>query len=153
MSNYQRLLSRWLSDGRHYHDYDARASRAIATLKRCRPELSGRVGKIERAIARITIMGDRDWTTAELAREIYAHPTWDQDFQFRDGKPAPKLKSWMYHRVRLAAPTFCDPVGRSTTKGNPYLWRPRPGVFFSDVRDWKRARDAERRRAKSDRNG
>jgi hypothetical protein len=136
--------------GRHpqYRDTPARSARAKAIVAEHRPWEGGRIGKIETAIARITIMGDRDWTTAELAREIYAHPTWDQDFNFRNGAPPPKLKSWMYDRVRRAAPTFCTCVGRSTAKGTPWLWRPKPGLFFCDVRAEKRVRDAERRKAK-----
>jgi hypothetical protein len=87
-------------------------------VKRSRAWEAGRIGKIETAIARLTIMGG-DYTMSELARAIYCNPTYDQDFRFRDGKPPPKLKSRQYHRVRLAAPTFCDRVGRSTAIGTP----------------------------------
>jgi hypothetical protein len=150
MTDYPRL-ARLLDGRKRYHDIPARSARAKEIVKRVRPWEGGRIGRIETHIARLTIMGGRDYTTSELARVIYCDPMWDQNYNFRNGKPPPKLKSWQYHRVRLSAPTFCDCVGRSTAKGTPYLWRPRPGVFFSDVRDQKRVRDAERRAAKSDR--
>jgi hypothetical protein len=104
-----------------YRDTPARSARAKAIVAEHRPWEGGRIGKIETHIARLTIMGGRDYTTSELAKAIYCNPAYDQDFRFRDGKPVPKLKSWQYHRVRLAAPTFCDCVGRSAAKGTPYL--------------------------------
>jgi hypothetical protein len=141
----QRLLH---GDHRQYQDIPARSAPAKETMERVKPWLNGRIGKIENHIARITIMGDRDFTTGELARAIYCSPTFDQDFRFRKkGEPPPKLKSWMYQRVRLSAPTFCDCVGRAAAPGTPYLWRPRSEYYF-EVRQRKRDRDAARRKSR-----
>ena len=76
------------------------------------------------------------FTTCELTAAIYANPKWDQNFRLRkEGEPPPELKSWMYDRVRMAAPTFADRVGRSSARGRPWLWRLRSGPeFWSDVR-------------------
>jgi hypothetical protein len=75
---------------------------------------------------------DRLFTTGELAKEIYANPTFDQNFRFREkGEKPPKLKSWHYLAIRKAAPAFADCVGRSTARGRPWLWRLRRDEFFS----------------------
>ena len=84
------------------------------------------------------------FTTGELARLIYANPTWDQDLQHRkEGDPPPKLRSWMYDRVRRAASTFADRVGRSTGRGRAWLWRVRPDQHWWDVRRVKGKRIKE----------
>ena len=110
----------------------------------------GPIGKIEKQIHRTMSLGSlgpqgkREFTTGGLARAIYAHPTWDQDFRLRDkGAPPPKLKSWQYDRVRRAAPTFADRVGRSTGRGRPWLWRVRPDQYWWDVRRVKGKRTKE----------
>jgi hypothetical protein len=111
-----------------------------------KPWTLGRIGKIEKHVSLKMIVADRDFTTGELARAIYADPMWDQDFRLRDkGDPPPKLKSWQYDRVRRAAPTFADPVGRATSKGRPWLWRLRDKYLY-DVSKKKTARDAAQRR-------
>ena len=112
-------------------------------IRRSRPGSYGRVGNIEKQILQqIMFAGpDKLFTTGELARAIYANPTWDQDFNFRKkGEPPPKLKSWHYLAIRKAAPTFADCMGRSTARGRPWLWRPRPHQFFGDARRVKRGR-------------
>jgi hypothetical protein len=149
MSSDAKLMQRLLrGDHRQYHDIPARSGRAKEIVKRVRPWEGGRIGKIENHIARITIMGNRDYTTSELARAIYCDPTFDQDFRWRQkGVPPLKLKSWQYQRVRLAAPTFCDCVGRAAAPGAPYLWRPRSEYCF-EVRQRKRDRDAARRKSR-----
>ena len=122
---------------RQFGDTPARSARAKATIRSTRPwEVSRRIGKIQKQIDRtisfgsLGPQGQRVFTTGELARAIYAHPTWDQDFRLRkEGDPPPKLKSWMYERVRRAAPTFADQVGRSTGRGRAWLWRIRPDRY------------------------
>ena len=90
----------------------ARSARARETALRHRPWERGRIGNIEKRISRTGAFADRDrlFTTGELVRRIYADPDYDQNFQPR--KEPPKLKSWMYDRVRRAAPTFLLPIAR-----------------------------------------
>jgi hypothetical protein len=83
------------------------------------------------------------FTTGELARLIYADPLLHK--LFGKGDAPPKLKSWQYDRIRRAAPTFADRVGRSTSKGRPWLWRLKEG-YLSDVGQKKTARDASKRK-------
>jgi hypothetical protein len=135
---------------RQFGDTPARSARAKATITRTRPWERGRVGKTEKQIDRTMSLGSfgpqgkREFTTGELARAIYAHPTWDQDFRLRkEGDPPPKLKSWMYDRVRRAAPTFADRVGRSTGRGRAWLWRLRLDQYWWNVRRVKRKRTKE----------
>jgi hypothetical protein len=71
-----------------------------------------------------------DLTSGELWRAIYGGPTWDQDFRFRDnGAPPPKIRSWQLARIRKAAATFADRVGRSTGRGRAWLWRIRQNQY------------------------
>ena len=105
---------------------------------RTRPRERGKIGNIETQICRVMICEGRLYTTSELARAIYAHPGWDQNFRFREkGEKVPELKSWHYLAIRKAAPTFCDCIGRSTAKGRPRLWKLR-GDYFHQVRENKR---------------
>ena len=135
---------------RQFGDRPARSARAKATIRCTRPWETDRIGKIEKQIDRTMSVGSlgrqrkRVFTTGELARAIYAHPTWVQDFRLRkEGDPPPKLKSWQYDRVRRAAPTFADRVGRSTGRGQPWLWRVRPDQYWWDVRRVKGKRTKE----------
>ena len=121
---------------RQFQDTPTRSARAKDTIQRSRPWEAARIGKIEKQISRegVFAASGKLLTTGDLARTIYANPVWDQDFNLRkNGEPPPKLKSWMYDRIRRAAPTFADCVGRSITRGNPYLWRVRD-EFWDDVR-------------------
>jgi hypothetical protein len=63
------------------------------------------------------------------------------DKLFGNGEAPPKLKSWQYDRIRRAVPTFADRIGRSTTKGRPWLWRLRD-KYFHEARKKKTAMDA-----------
>ena len=107
---------------------------------------SARIGKIEERIRRETMFaGKLEFTTGELARLVYCNPAFDVDFNLRKkGDPPPKLKSWQYDRIRRAAPAFADRVGRSNTRGNPYLWRVRD-EFWHEVRDRKSKRKDDRK--------
>jgi hypothetical protein len=145
-----RLMRILFGDRRHYHDLPARSERAKLTIARTRPWESGRIGAIEKQIwlkmtvGRFPAWGDKlEFTTGELARLIYANPLLHK--VFGKGDAPPKLKSWQYDRIRRADPTFAHRVGRSTSKGRPWLWRLRDG-HFSDVRQNKTARDAFKRK-------
>jgi hypothetical protein len=126
---------------RQFQDIPARSARARETALRHRPWERGRIGKIEERIRRETMFaGKLEFTTGELARLVYCNPAFDVDFNLRKkGDPPPKLKSWQYDRIRRAAWAFADRVGRSNTRGNPYLWRVRD-EFWDDVRRRKSAR-------------
>jgi hypothetical protein len=133
---------------RDFQDIPSRSARARASISRVRPWESARIGNIETQIFREMVFGgnreDRLFTTGELARAIYAHPVWDQNFRLRGkGEKVPELKSWHYLAIRKAAPTFADCVGRSIARGRPWLWRLRPGQFFDDAR---RAKTLSRRK-------
>jgi hypothetical protein len=145
-----RLTRLLFVDRRQYHDVPARSARAKVTIERTRPWESGRIGTIEKQIwQRMTVgrfrawAGNAEFTTGELARLISADPLLHK--LFGKGEAPPKLKSWQYDRIRRAAPTFADRVGRSTTKGRPWLWRLRD-KYFHEVRKKKTARDAIRRK-------
>ena len=104
-------------------------------LAKLKPWEAGRIGKIEKQVHEKNAVERRDFTTGELVRLIYCSRHWDQDFNWRkDGDPSPKVKHWMYERVRKAAPTFADRVGRSTGRGRAVLWRIRPNQYWVDVR-------------------
>ena len=133
---------------RDFQDIPSRSARARASIRRARPWESGRIGNIETQIFREMVFGgnreDRLFTTGELARAIYAHPGWDQNFRLREkGEKVPELKSWHYLAIRKAAPTFADGVGRSSARGRPWLWRLRPDQYFWDAR---RAKTLSRRK-------
>jgi hypothetical protein len=87
--------------------------------------------------------GKLEFTTGELARLIYTNPLLHK--VFGKGEAPPKLKSWQYDRIKRAAPTFADRVGRSTSKGRPWLWRLREECFW-DARRKKTAKDAFKRK-------
>jgi hypothetical protein len=75
-------------------------------LARLRPWV--RIGKIEKHVQRKMLLERWDFTTGELVRLIYCSRHWDQDFNLRkDGDPPPKVKHWMYERVRKSGPYLC----------------------------------------------
>ena len=85
---------------------------------------------------------DKLFTTGKLARLIYANPNWDQDFWLRkEGDPPPKVQRWQLARIRKAASTFADCVGRSPARGRAWLWRIRPNRHWADVRRQKSRRE------------
>jgi hypothetical protein len=86
-------------DHRHYHDLPARSERAKLTIGRTRPWESGRIGAIENQIwLKMTVGKSLAWggrvefTTAELARLIYADPLLHK--LFGKSEAPPKVKSW-----------------------------------------------------------
>jgi hypothetical protein len=116
---------------RNFRDSEARSARGRATALKRRPWENGRIGSIERHVSRISASGPegKDCTTGELARAIYANPTWDQNCRPReDGEPVPPIKSWMLSRIRKAAAAFADPVGK-VGHGHAILWRARPDQY------------------------
>jgi hypothetical protein len=139
----RRCIGRFTGSNGSSETPPARSARARATALRHRPWESGRIGKIERHVSRKLMCADQYklFSTGELARPVYADRTWDQDFRLRkEGDPPPKIKSWMYDRVRRAAPNFADKAGRSTGRGRPWLWRIRPNQYWADVRRAKSKR-------------
>ena len=92
-------------------------------MARLRPWESVRIGKIEKQVHRKMLFEKRDFTTGELVRLIYCNRHWDQDFNLRkDGDPPPKVKHWMYERVRSGA-YLCGSRGQ-------VKW-PRPGTAMA----------------------
>ena len=141
-----RLMRILFGDRRQYHDLPARSAGLRVVIERTRPWKSGRIGAIEKQIwqrmrvGRFPAWGGKmEFTTGELARLIYADPLLHKLLRKSDAPP--KLKSWQYDRIRRAAPSFADRVGRSTSKGRPWLWRLKEG-YIPDVRQKKTARDA-----------
>ena len=131
-------------------EQEARQVQRGRDLARLRPWEFERIGKIEKQVQRKMLLEGRDFTTGELVRLIYCSRHWDQDFKWRkDGDPPPKVKHWMYERVRKAAPTFADRVGRSSGRGRAVLWRIRPNQYLAAVRARKRARAKDSGRKKS----
>jgi hypothetical protein len=100
---------------------------------------------------------DGEATTGELARAVYANPVFDwQRNRLRDkGEQIPKLRSWQYARIRLAAPTFADLVPGTPGAKHPgrggYRWKLR-GEFYSDVRARKTVAYRQKRRGLPRRN-
>jgi hypothetical protein len=129
-----------------------RAERARETALRYRPWERGKIGNVEKRISRAFDDPRKLLTTGELVRLIYANVAYDQNFHPRPvGAPLPELKSWMFSRVRRAAPTFCDRGGRSRGRGRPWLWRIRSDQYSWEVRRAKEAaqRQIKRRPSKS----
>jgi hypothetical protein len=105
---------------------------------RLKPWGAGRIGKIENRVHTELICARNAISTGELVRKIYCHERWDQNFRLRDkgAKPA-RPKHWMYERVRLAAATFADRVGRG--RGGVY-WQLRKDTDYHTIRAQKRKR-------------
>ena len=150
MTAEERKLRRWLFGiKRHFNDLPARSARSRRLIEKTKPWTRGRIGNIEKRISRTLAFDAADgvMTTGELARLIYANPKYDQNFRLREeGEPPPKITSWMYQRIRIAAPTFADYVGRGSGRGRPMLWRPKPNRYWSEVRRAKAAAGGQQRR-------
>ena len=107
-------------------------------LARHKPWAAGRIGKIEHRVHTELIWARSAISTRELVRKIYCHERWDQNFRLRDeGAKPPRPKHWMYERVRLAAATFADRVGRGT---DGVYWRLRKNAHYHAIRAQKRER-------------
>ena len=107
-------------------------------LARHRPWGAGRIGKIENRIHTELICARSAISTGELVRKIYCHERWDQNFRLREeGAKPPRPKHWMYERVRLAAATFADRVGRGR---DGVYWRLRTDTYYHTIRAQKRER-------------
>jgi hypothetical protein len=59
----------------------------------------------------------------------------------KGGDPPPRIEHWMNERVRLAAATFADRVGRGR---DGVYWRLRKDTYYSTIRAQKRERYRER---------
>jgi len=60
---------------RQFQDIPARSARAKATIRRTRPWEAGTIGQVEDMVHRYLVFADqRELTTGELARLIYANP-------------------------------------------------------------------------------
>ena len=120
--------------GRTIYDYERDNSRE--RIRRVRPWEKGRIGCVEQRIAHALPRDGRPISTGDLGRYVYEPIVKDKN------APPFKLSSWQYARIRRAAPTFADPVGRSETgSGRPHLWRLKYGeLFFDTVRREKRKR-------------
>jgi hypothetical protein len=63
-------------------------------------------GRNQTKVRRALIMAGKELSTTELARRIYARPTYDQ-----------------VTMVYRAAPKFAERVGYRASRGKPVLWR------------------------------
>ena len=126
--------------GREIHEYERTTARE--RILRVKPWAKGRIGNVERQICHALPPDGKPMTTSALARFVYEPIVRDKD------APPFKLKNWQLDRVRKAAPTFADCIGRSPTgSGRPFLWRVRWGdLTFHDVRLAKRAKWDKHRR-------
>jgi hypothetical protein len=85
-----------------------------------------------------------------LVRHVYQNPDFDPSrTRLRDkDEQIPKLRSWQYARIRLAARTFADLVPGTPGAKHPgrrgYRWRLR-NEFWSDVRKRKAEQYRKRR--------
>ena len=128
-------------------DSAAQSAQARETIKQSRSWERGRIGFVETKIHDALFFApNKVLTTGQLARAVYANPIfdWKNDRLRKKGEVLPKIKSWMCHRIRLAAPTFADRVGGGPGRGGGFRWRLR-NEFYHDVRDRKTARDKQRR--------
>jgi hypothetical protein len=91
MCSEDRLRRLLYGDRRQFKDTPDRSARAREIIKRTRPWERGRIGNIEEWVAKKMICHpDRLFTTGELAKEIYANPTFDQNFRFREKGEKPR---------------------------------------------------------------
>jgi hypothetical protein len=120
-------------------EQEARQVQRGRNLARHKPWEAGRIGKIENRVHTELICARGAISTGQLVRKIYCHERWDQNFRLREeGATPPHPKHWMYERVRLAAATFADRVGRGRNDG--VYWRLRKGTYYHTIRAQKRER-------------
>jgi hypothetical protein len=107
-------------------------------LARHKPWQAGRIGRIENRVHTELICARGAISTGQFVRKIYCHERWDQNFNWRKGgDPPPRIEHWMYERVRLAAATFADRVGRGR---DGVYWRLRKDTYYHTIRAQKRER-------------
>jgi hypothetical protein len=116
-------------------------------MRKHQPWLRGKIGYVERLIYGYLIGAKgHEASTGELARHVYQNPHFDRSRTRLRAKsePLPPLKSWMYQRIRLSAPTFADRVGGGRGRKG-FRWKLRDFGFFSDIRDQKTIAYQQRR--------
>jgi hypothetical protein len=108
-------------------------------LARLKPWQVGRIGRIERRVhTALIVAAGHTMSTADLVQMIYCNGSWDQKFRLRDrNAEPPRLRHWMYERVRKAAATFADRAGRG--RGG-IQWRLRKDAYYRTIRAQKRER-------------
>jgi hypothetical protein len=125
-------------------EQEARQVQRGRNLARHKPWEAGRIGRIENRVHTELICARGAISTGQLVRKIYCHERYDQNFRLRnEGAGPPCAKHWMYERVRLAAATFADRVGKGR---DGVYWRLRKDTYYYHT---IRAHKRERYRGKS----
>lgn len=89
-------------------------------LAQYKPWLRGRIGPVERAVYHALSRASGPLSTGALVKEVYLGQFGRSTRMKRslahgiDAAP-PKVRRWMYLRVRIAAQTYANRIGRAET--------------------------------------